>query len=67
MAKKWIEKAIKRPGAFSAKAKGAGMSTSAYTKKTLKKGSQASARTKQQARLSKTLSKLRSTKSRGRS
>jgi 2-keto-3-deoxy-L-rhamnonate aldolase RhmA len=66
MAKKWIEKAIKRPGAFSEKAKGAGMSTSAYAKKTLKKGSQAFALTKQQARLSKTLSKLRSTKSRGR-
>ena len=67
MAKKWIQGAIKRPGAFSAKAKQAGMSTPAYTKKVLKKGSKASTRTKKQANLSKPLSKLRSTKSRGRS
>lgn len=55
----WIQGAIKRPGAFRAKAKAAGMSTSAYASKVLKKGSSASTRTKRQAALAKTLSKLR--------
>ena len=57
--KKWIKGAIKRPGAFKAKAKKAGISTSAYARKVTKKGSRASARTKRQAHLSDTLSKLR--------
>ena len=57
--KKWIKSAIKRPGAFSAKAKRAKMSTSAYATKVLKKGSKASARTKRQARLARTLGKMR--------
>jgi len=57
--KNWIKGAIKRPGAFKAKAKRAGMSTSAYATKVLKKGSKASALTKRQASLAKTLSKLR--------
>lgn len=56
--KKWIQKAIKRPGAFSAKAKKAHMSTGAYAKKVLKKGSTASTRTKKQAVLSRTLKGL---------
>jgi hypothetical protein len=56
---KWIQGAIKRPGAFKAKAKRAGMSTSAYASKVLKKGSGASTLTKRQASLAKTLSKLR--------
>lgn len=55
----WIQKAIKRPGAFSRKAKKAGMSTSKYAKKVTKKGSSASTRTKQQANLAKTLAKMR--------
>lgn len=55
MAKRWIKKAIKRPGAFSKKAKRAGMSTYAYAKK--KK--HASGRTGRQARLALTLRKLR--------
>ena len=59
MAKKWIKSAIKRPGAFEAKAKAAGMSTSAYATKVLKKGSTASTRTKRQAALAKTLGKMR--------
>lgn len=59
MAEKWIKKAIKRPGAFKAKAKKAGMSTSAYATKVLKKSSHASSRTKKQAALAKTLGKLR--------
>lgn len=40
---------IKRPGAFTAKAKAAGMSVSAYATKVLKPGSKASALTKKQA------------------
>lgn len=55
----WIQGAIKRPGAFKAKAKKAGMSTSAYASKVTKPGSTASTRTKKQAALAKTLGKLR--------
>lgn len=58
----WIKGAIKRPGAFKAKAKKAGMSTSAYAKKVTKKGSKASTRTKRQANLAKTLKKMRKKK-----
>lgn len=57
--KEWIKGAIKNPGAFRRKAKRAGMSTSAYATKVLKKGSRASAETKRQARLARTLSKMR--------
>jgi len=56
---RWIQKAIKRPGAFSAKARRAGMSTSAYARHVLRKGSRASTRTKRQAVLARTLSRLR--------
>ena len=59
MAKKWIQKAIKRKGAFKKKAQAAGMSVSAYATKVLKKGSKASTRTKRQAALAKTLGKMR--------
>ena len=62
MAKKWIQKAIKRPGAFTKKAKDAGMSTTEYANKVLKKGSKASTRTKRQAALAKTLGKMRKKK-----
>lgn len=55
MVKKWIQGAIKRPGAFTAKAKAAGMSPASYQKKVLAKGSGASTRTKRQAALRKTL------------
>ncbi|HEY6021111.1 MAG TPA: hypothetical protein VIY48_14745 [Candidatus Paceibacterota bacterium] len=55
----WIAKAIKRPGAFSRKAKKAGMSTSAYARKVTKKNSSASTQTKRQAALAKTLAKMR--------
>lgn len=66
MARKWIKKAIKRPGAFRAKAKRAGMSVSAYARKVLRKGSRASTRTKRQAALAKTLGKMRRRKKRRR-
>ena len=55
---------IKRPGAFRAKAKAAGKSTGAYARSVLKEGSQASTRTKRQAALAQTFSKLRSGKAR---
>ena len=55
MAKDWIKGAIKRPGAFTKKAKAAGMSVPQYANKVLKKGSKADTRTKRQASLAKTL------------
>lgn len=60
--KNWIQGAISKPGSFSAKAKKAGESTSEYANKVLKKGSKASAKTKKQAVLAKTLSKMRKKK-----
>ena len=51
----WIQKAIKRPGAFTAKAKAAGKSVAAFAKS--KAG--APGRLGKQARLAQTLSKLR--------
>jgi len=51
----WIKKAIKRPGALTAKAKAAGESVAEFSNQALKKGSKASARTKKQASLAKTL------------
>lgn len=62
--KKWIQGAIKNPGAFSAKAKRAGMSTSAYARHVTRKGSKASAKTKRQANLAKTLGKMRARRGR---
>jgi len=55
MAQNFIAKAIKRPGAFRAKARAAGMSTGAYAKSVLAPGSGASTRTKRQANLAQTL------------
>lgn len=60
--KNWIKGAIKRPGAFSAKAEKAGMSTAAYAAKVTKPGSKASTQTKRQANLAKTLGKMRKKK-----
>ena len=48
---KWIQKAIKHPGAFTAKAKRAGMSVQQYARSVLKEGSRASTTTKRQAAL----------------
>ncbi len=53
--KRWIQGAIKRPGAFTAKAKAAGMSVGGYADKVTKAGSKADTRTKKQASLAKTL------------
>ena len=57
--KNWIKGAIKRPGAFSKKAKAAGMTTAQYARHVGKSGSKASTRTKRQAALAKTLGKMR--------
>ena len=59
----WIQGAISRPGAFSAKAKAAGKSTAGYAKQVLKPSSKASTQTKRQANLAQTLAKLRAGKS----
>ncbi len=56
--KKWIKNATKRPGAFKAKAKRAGMTTNAYARHVLRKGSRATTRTKRQASLALTLGKI---------
>lgn len=57
--KKWIQGAIKRPGALTAKAKAAGKSVSEYI---ASPPSGASKRTKRQIALAKTLRKLRKKK-----
>lgn len=63
--KKWIQKATARMkrkgtvGSFSRAAKKAGMSTSAYARKVLKKGSKASAAMKKKAAFAKATSKFR--------
>lgn len=62
---KWIQGAIKRPGAFTAKAKRAGKSVRSYARSVLKKGSKASTLTKQQARLAITLRKISRKRKRG--
>ena len=54
----WIQGAVKRPGAFTAKAKRAGMSVQAYARHVLKKGATASKLTKQPARLAQTFKKM---------
>lgn len=56
--KKWIQKAIKRPGAFTAKAKKAGKSTSAFATAVTKSPAKYSKLTVQQANLAKTLKKI---------
>jgi hypothetical protein len=55
----FIQNAIKRPGAFTAKAKRAGKSTAAFAAEVTKPGSRASTRTKREANLAETLSNLR--------
>jgi hypothetical protein len=55
----WIAGATsKNKGKFSAKAKAAGMTTQQYANKVTKKGSKASATTKKEANLAKTLGKM---------
>jgi hypothetical protein len=55
----WIKGAIKHPGAFSQKARDAGMTTAAFAVKVLSPKSRASALTKHQAQLAQILTRLR--------
>ena len=52
---RWIQKAIGRPGALTAKAKAAHMPLSKFISKATRAGSKASETTKRQANLAKTL------------
>ena len=56
---KWIKGAIKKPGSFTAQAKRAGMSTSAFRDKVLANKDKFSATTVKRANLAKTLSKMK--------
>jgi hypothetical protein len=58
MAEKFIQKAIKHPGAFREQAERAGMDTASYARKVLAPGSRAPETTKRRARLALTLMKL---------
>jgi len=60
----WIQKAIKRPGAFRAKAKRAGKSTKAFAQQVLRNPKRYDSRTVRQARLAITLMRLRRRSSR---
>lgn len=62
MAEKWIQGAVKRPGAFTEKANEAGESVQEYAHSVLKPGSKASTRTKKQAALAETFKKMRAKK-----
>lgn len=61
--KKWIQGAVsKHPGAFSKKAKEAGMSTAEYASQVTANPSKYDTKTVKQANLAKTLTKLRKKK-----
>jgi hypothetical protein len=57
--KKWIQSAIKRPGAFKAKAKKAGMTTRGYAEKVVANPGNYDERTVKQARLALKLMSMR--------
>jgi hypothetical protein len=59
---KWIQGAVKHPGAFSKKAEEAGMSTAEYAAKVSANPDEYDERTVKQANLAKTLTKLRKKK-----
>ncbi|MDD4970747.1 MAG: hypothetical protein PHT07_15075 [Paludibacter sp.] len=59
MKKKWIQAIGMQKGAFTKKAKRAGMTVPQYEREVLKKSSKASSTTKKQAVLSRTLRGLR--------
>jgi len=60
MARKWIRQAIKRPGAFTAKAKRAGMSVAAFARRVIAAGPKRyGLRTYRQAILARTLARIR--------
>jgi hypothetical protein len=55
----WVQKADLKKGAFASKASKAGKTTAQYAAQVLKKDSGASAKTKKQATLTRTFSKMR--------
>lgn len=59
MADKWIQKAIKRPGAFTAKAEKHGMSVAEFAAQVKANPDRYSDLTVQQANLARTLRKMR--------
>lgn len=59
---KWIQSAIKRPGALTKKAEEAGMTVKEYTAKVKANPEQYDERTRRQANLARTLGKLRKKK-----
>jgi len=63
--KKFIQGAIKRPGALTRKAKSAGMSINAFARKVVKPGSKTDSLTKRQATLFLKVLKPASKKKRG--
>ena len=62
MADKWVQDAIKRPGAFTKKAEERGMSTKEFASQVTKNPKEYDERTVRQANLAKTLGKLRKKK-----
>ena len=62
MADKWIQDAIKRPGAFTKKAKERGISTKEFAAQVSSNPEHYDKRTVKQANLAKTLGKLRKKK-----
>jgi hypothetical protein len=62
MADKWIQDAIKRPGAFTKKAKERGISTKEFAAQVSSNPERYDERTVKQANLAKTLGKLRKKK-----
>ena len=58
MAKKWIQDANLKEGAFTRKAKAAGKTVQQYAREVGKKGSKASTKTKRQAALARTFNKM---------
>ena len=54
----WMQGAVKRPGAFTKKAKSAGMSVAGYASKVTRPGSDATTLTKQQANFAKIAKKF---------
>jgi hypothetical protein len=57
--KKWMQSAVKRPGAFTAKARAAGRSVAAHASYVASHPGQFDTRTKRQANLAKTFAKFR--------
>jgi len=61
----WIQGAIKKPGAFSAQAEKAGMSTEEFANEVISNPKEYSEKTVKRARLAKTLAKMRKKKKGG--